>query len=180
MGCAAGTRLAPLSPEYSSRPMRTLALTALLALAIVGCAAPAASLAPPGSNHDEHDPTTERVKEALADAFEMTFEPAGPHHELGKAPDDVQLDLVGVPVEEVVLSLPSRDRSAAVATGLAYLPHLRDLLHGPGPVWEWAAEELACREDADASCNDSISQGNLTARFTEQDQDYIVLVVTRE
>jgi hypothetical protein len=160
--------------------MRMCLLTGLLALALVACAAPAASLAPAASDHGEHDAAAERLKEALADAFEMTFEPAGPHHELGTAPDDVELDLVGVPVEEVILSLPSRDRSAAVATGLAYLPHLRDLLHGPGPVWDWAAEALACREDADASCNASTSQGNLAARFTEQDKDYIVLVITRE
>ena len=160
--------------------MRTRFLAGVLALAIGGCASPAASMAPPASDHAAHDPAAERVKEALADAFDMTFEPAGPHHELGTAPDDVELDLVGVPVEEIILSLPSRDRSAAVATGAAYLPHLRDLLHGPDPVWDWVADELACREDEDARCNVSTSQGNLTARFTEQDQDYIVLVVTRE
>jgi hypothetical protein len=149
-------------------------------LTIAGCATPASSLPPPASDHAAHDAAAERVKEALADAFEMTFEPAGPHHELGTAPDDVELDLVGVPVEEIILSLPSRDRSLAVATGLAYLPHLRDLLHGPGPVWDWVADELACREDEEASCNVSTTQGNLTARFTEQDQNFIVLVVTRE
>jgi hypothetical protein len=155
-------------------------LIGLLALAISGCAAPAVSLAPPASDHGEHDAATERVKEALADAFGMAFEPAGPHHELGTTRDDVQLDLVGVPVEEIVLSLPSRDRPAAVAAGLAYLPHLRDLLHGPDPVWDWMAEALACREDADASCNVSTSQGNLGARFSEGGRDYIVLVITRD
>jgi len=160
--------------------MPTRLLMSVLALAIGGCAAPAVSLAPPASDHGAHGAATERVKGALADAFAMTFEPAGPHHELGTAADDVELDLVGVPVDEVILSLPGNDRSLAVATGLAYLPHLRDLLYGPGPVWDWVAEALACREDRDASCNLSVSQGNLTARFTEQDQDYIVLVITRE
>lgn len=154
-------------------------LVVVLALAIAACASPATSVVPTASDHGQHDPAVERVKEALADEFEMTFEPAGPHHELGTAPDDIELDLVGVPVEEVILSLPARDRPAAVAAGLAYLPHLRDLLHGPGPVWDWIAEELACREDADARCNVSTSQGNLSARFTEQDQGYIVLVITR-
>ena len=160
--------------------MWTRFLIGVLALSIAGCASPASSLTPPATDHAAHDAAAERLKDALADAFDMTFEPAGPHHELGTAPDDVELDLVGVPVEEVILSLPSRDRSAAVASGLAYLPHLRDLLHGPGPVWDWVADELACRRDQDASCNVSTSQGNLTARFTEQDQDYIVLVVTLE
>jgi hypothetical protein len=160
--------------------MGTRFLIAVLAVTIAGCATPAASLPPPASDHAAHDAATERLKEALADAFDMSFEPAGPHHELGTAPDDVELDLVGVPVEEVILSLPSRDRSAAVATGLAYLPHLRGLLHGPDPVWDWVVDELACREDEDASCNVSTSQGNLTARFTDQDEDFIVLVLTRE
>jgi hypothetical protein len=85
-----------------------------------------------------------------------------------------------VPVEEVILSLPARDRSAAVATGLTYLPHLRDLLHGPGPVWDWIAEELACREDTDARCNVATTQGNVSARFTDQDRGDIVLVLTRD
>lgn len=180
MGCAVGTPLAPLSAGCSNRPMRTGVLTGLLALAVAACAAPATSVAPRASDHGEHGAAIERVKETLADEFGMTFEPAGPHHEQGTTADDVELDLVGVPVEEIVLSLPSRDRSAAVATGLAYLPHLRDLLHGPGPVWDWMADELACREDADASCNVSTSQGILAARFTEEDRDYIVLVITRE
>ena len=180
MGCAAGTPLAPLSMACSNRRMRTRFVIGALALAVSGCAAPATSLAPPASDHGEHDPATERVKQSLSDEFEMTFEPAGPHHELGTAPDGVELDLVGVPVEEIILSVPARDRSAAVATGLVYLPHLRDLLHGPGPVWDWIAEELACHEDPDASCNVSTAQGNLTAEFPEQDDEFIVLVITRE
>jgi hypothetical protein len=155
-------------------------LIGVLALAVSACAAPATSLAPSASDHGEHDPAAERVKEALADEFGMTFEPAGPHHELGMAPDGVELDLVGVPVEETILSLPSRDRSAAVVSGLAYLPHLRGLLHGPGPVWDWIAEALDCREEAEASCNVMTSQGNLTARFTDQDEDFVVLVITRD
>jgi hypothetical protein len=159
-------------------PKRSLVF--VLALAITACATPATSVVPSASDHGEHDPALERVKEALADEFEMTFEPAGPHHELGTAPDGVELDLVGVPVEEVILSLPARDRSDAVAAGMTYLPHLRDLLHGPGPVWDWIAEELACREDPNASCNVSTSQGNVSARFTEQDRGYIVLAITRD
>jgi hypothetical protein len=160
--------------------MRTRLPISALALAIAGCAAPAASLAPPASDHGEHDPQADRVKEELADAFGMSFEPAGPHHELGTAPDGVELDLVGVPVEEVVLSLPGDDRAAAVEAGLAYLPHLRDLLHGPDPVWDWVADELACRQSADARCNVSTSRGNLTARFPEEGREYIVLVITQE
>lgn len=159
--------------------MRTRFTIGLLVLAITGCATPATSLAPPASDHTGHDAAAERAKDALAEAFGMSFEPAGPYHELGTAPDGVELDLIGVPVEEVVLSLPSDDRAAAVVAGLAYLPHLRDMLHGPGPVWDWLADELACRRSAGARCNVSVSRGNLTARFTDDGQDYIVLAITR-
>ncbi|HYM51938.1 MAG TPA: hypothetical protein VEW45_00455 [Candidatus Dormibacteraeota bacterium] len=160
--------------------MQARHLVGALALALSGCISPSVSLAPTSSGHSAHDPLAEEVKTGLADAFAMSFEPAGPHHELGTAPDGVQLDLVGVPVEEVVLSLPSEDRSAAVETGLAYLPHLRQLLDGPDAVWDWTAEALACREDLGADCEMSFAQGNLTAHFTDGGEDFLVLVITRE
>ena len=159
------------------RRPRAASATLLLALLAAGCGPPAQSATPVASRHT--DPTTERVKAELTSAFNMSFEPAGPHHELGKAPDGVQLDLVGVPPEELVLSLPAGERAAAVASGLAYLPHLRDLLHGADPVWDWTAAMLACRREAGASCDNERSQGNLTARFPDDDPDYIVLVITR-
>jgi hypothetical protein len=156
--------------------MRTWLLVGALALAVAGCSSP---LATP-SDHAAHDPLAEQVKAALADAFGMSFEPAGPHHELGTGPDRVQLDLIGVPVEEVVLSLPSEDPSAAAQTGLAYLPNLRDLLDGPDSVWDWVADGLGCREVRGADCESSISQDNLTARFTDGGPEFLVLVITRD
>jgi hypothetical protein len=159
------------------RPLRLLILLLLLA----GCGGTSfTSDGSPGattvtSHHS--DPAAERVKAALSDAFGMTFEPAGPHHELGKAPDGVQLDLVGVPVEEVVLSLPLVDRDAAADTGLGYLPHLRNLLHGADRVWDWVAAMLACRRDAAAACDDTFAQGNLEAHFTGDEVAYVVLVI---
>jgi hypothetical protein len=158
-------RLAPTWP--------VLVLLVLLA----GCATPVPSATSAASRHV--DPATERIKAELASAFGMSFEPAGPHHELGTAPDGVQLDLVGVPPEEVILSLPASDRSAAAETGLDYLPYLRDLLHGADPVWDWAAAMLACRRAVDRSCDGEESQGNLVARFPDNDPDYIILVVSR-
>ncbi|HEX6139982.1 MAG TPA: hypothetical protein VF013_05885 [Candidatus Limnocylindria bacterium] len=147
----------------------------LLAVLLAACSPATPTSSAIASHHA--DPQAERVKSALADEFGMAFEPAGPHHELGKADDGVQLDLVGVPVEEVVLSLPADDREVAVATGLAYLPHLRDLLHGADPVWDAVAASLACRRDAAADCPGDFAQGNLEARFTGDETEYLVLVI---
>lgn len=152
--------------------MRTLTL--LVALLLTACAA-TPSPTPAASAHAQHDPQIERVKSALGDAFDMTFEPAGPHHEVGRAPDAVELDLVGVPIEEVVLSIPRNEPEL----GIGYLPHLRELLRGPAPVWAWMEEGLTCRRAEPAVCGPEISRGNLTARFTEEDRTYIVLVIAR-
>ncbi|MGH2454666.1 MAG: hypothetical protein ACRDHD_00180 [Candidatus Limnocylindria bacterium] len=142
-------------------------------LVLAGCLTAAPSPAADGS-HAGHDPQAERVKAALGEGFGMTFEPAGPHHELGRAEDGVELDLVGVPVEQVVLSLPSDQ----VAVGLGYLPHLRDLLHGPDVVYDRAAAMLACRELAERTCDERFAQGNVEARVTEA-AGFVVLTLTR-
>jgi hypothetical protein len=152
--------------------MRTLTL--LVALLLTACAA-TPSPSPAASAHAQHDPQIERAKAALGDAFDMTFEPAGPHHEIGRAPDAVELDLVGVPIEEVVLSIPRNEPER----GIRYLPHLRELLRGPAPLWAWMEDGLTCRRDEPAVCAPEIARGNLTARFTEEDRTYIVLVIAR-
>jgi hypothetical protein len=149
-------------------------LTLLLALLLTACTA-TPSPSPSASGHAQHDPQLERVKAALGVAFDMTFEPAGPHHEIGRAPDAVELDLVGVPVEEVVLSVPRNEPEL----GIRYLPHLREVLRGPAPLWAWMEDGLTCRRDERAACQPEISQGNLTARFTVGDRTYIVLVISR-
>ncbi len=152
--------------------MRALPLLAVLLLAACGGATPSQ---PAGGTHGAHDPQTERVKSALAEEFDMAFEPAGPHHELGEAPDGVEMDLVGEPVEQVVLSVPEDD----VEAGLAYLPHLRDLLHGPARVYEWAADALGCRAAGDGGCEDRFEQGNLEARFSDGGPGFVVLNLSR-
>ena len=151
--------------------MRPLLFVAGLLLA--GCAG-TLSASPTATTHAAHDPQLERFKAALGDAFGMTFAPAGPHHEIGRAPDAIELDLVGVPVEEGVLSVPRIEPELAIA----YLPHLRDLLHGPAPLWRWIEEGLTCRRDTSV-CEPVMSQGNLMARFTEGDPAYVVLVIAR-
>jgi hypothetical protein len=130
---------------------------------------------PAASPHAAHDPQLERVSAALAAELGMQFEPAGPHHVLGTAPDGVELDLVGVPVEEVVLSVPIDDPTS----GLTYLPHIRELLHGPDPVYDWTAAMLTCRTDAAADCETRREQGNLAAEFTSEGPEYVVVSLSR-
>jgi hypothetical protein len=159
----------------------------MLAAVLAGCGGPVASATPtptPAASH-HGDPGAEPTKAALSAAFGMAFEPAGPHHELGRTAGGVELDLVGVPVEQLVLSVPidkdgEEGRDAAADAALAFLPHLRDLLHGPDPVWDWAAAMIACRRDAERSCDEARSQGNLEVRFPDDDPGYLVLVVTRD
>jgi hypothetical protein len=132
----------------------------------------------PGSSaasHAVHDPVGDRVRAELASELGVEFEPAGPHHVIGRAADGTELDLIGVPVEEVVLSVPAGDPEA----GQAYLPYLRDLLHGPDRVYDWIAAMLACRAEPDRSCDDQFTQGNLEARFSDGGPDYEVVTLTR-
>jgi hypothetical protein len=149
--------------------MRPLQLGVLLLL-LAGCA----TSSPPLNTHAAHDPQTERVKASLADGFGMRFESAGPHHELGKTDDGVQLDLVGVPVEQVVLSVPDDDAAA----GEAFISHIRDLLHGPRRVYEWAEDTLACHAADEGGCEQRFEQGNLEARVTSEG-GFVVLTMSR-
>lgn len=150
--------------------MRGLPL--LLVVALGGCAL----AAPPTPGHGAHDPQTDRVIAALDAELGMTFEPAGPHHRLGRAPDGTELDLVGAPVEQVILSVPADDPEA----GLAYLPHLRDLLHGPDSVYDWVAAMLACRSDPARACAESFGEDVLAARFSDGGPDFVVVSIERQ
>jgi hypothetical protein len=147
-------------------------LLALGPMLLVACAQ---SASPAASSHAGHDPQADRVRAALETEMGMTFEAAGPHHEVGSAPDGVELDLVGVPIEQVVLSLPADDPEA----GLDYLPHIRDLLHGPDRVYDWVAAMLACRTDASRRCEADFAQGNLRAEFTSEGPDFVVVAISR-
>lgn len=157
---------------------------AILAIALLACAGPALSpseSSSPSAAAHSHDPLADSVKADLTDAFGMTFASAGPHHEIGRAPDGVELDLVGLPVEEIVLSLPTADLAAAMAAGRAYLPYLRELLGGPTSAWGWVSDQLACRADAAATCEQRLTRAHLSARFTaDSGEGFVVLVVSVE
>jgi len=101
-----------------------------LALLLGACGAPAASSSP-SARADHLDPVAEMVKAELSRDLAMSFEPAGPHHTLGKAPNGVQLDLVGVPTEEVVLSIPAGEPGRVAGLASPYLPYLQRLLVTP-------------------------------------------------
>jgi len=162
------------------RPMRpTVGIGVALALAMAACTGPVPSVTPVASH--AHDPQADRVMAELGAQQGMAFEPAGPHHLLGTAPDGAQLDLVGVPVEQVVLSIPSGDPGRLAEAATPFLPHLRDLVQGPTPLWEWVAQGLLCRQvpERAAACQASRSQGNVTATFSDGGPDFVVLSVTR-
>jgi hypothetical protein len=154
------------------RPAARIAAAAGLGMLLAACA-PGAS--PGAATHVAHDPVGDRVRAELAAELSVEWEPAGPHHTLGRAEDGTEIDLIGVPVEEVVLSVPASDPER----GLAYLPHVRDLLHGPDRVYDWVAAMLACRADATRGCEDAFEQGNLEARFSDGGPDYEVVTVSR-
>ncbi|MDH4334644.1 MAG: hypothetical protein OEW24_05205 [Chloroflexota bacterium] len=164
--------------------MRRRAVVTLLAVTLVACAAPVVSPSESPSSSaaaHSHDSPVAAVKADLTDIFGMTFSPAGPHHEIGRAPNGVELDLVGVPVEEIVLSLPTADRVGAIAAGRGYVPYLAELLGGPTSAWDWVRDQLECRADTAATCGQRLARAHLAARFTaDGGEDYVVLVVTVE
>jgi hypothetical protein len=170
------------------REVASIALLLALAVPLTGCGAtPALSTAPPTSTsadpHAGHsDPLADAVRQQLTQTFDMTFESAGPHHTLGKAPDGVQLDLVGVPVVQVVLSVPGHDPATVKQDAepyLDYLPRLlgegadqsigRDLLLESMTTWD-GSTELDKRRSADG----------FEARLTSTSNPaYVVLSVAR-
>jgi hypothetical protein len=109
-----------------SRVLRAAVLLAA-ATALGGCAAPAApsgspvpSTAPPSGATFTPVPATPSASptlflgaaaasaaSGLTSATGMAFGSAGPHHVVGRAPDGVQLDIVGSPATQVVLNVPA-------------------------------------------------------------------------
>ena len=154
------------------RPAARIAAAAGLGILLVACRGGAS---PSATSHEAHDPAGERVRAELAAVLGVEWEPAGPHHVLGRAEDGTEIDLIGVPAEEVVLSVPADEPER----GLDYLPHVRDLLHGPDRVYDWVAAMLACRADSARACAEAFAQGNLEARFSDGGPDYEVVTISR-
>lgn len=154
---------------------------AVVMLVVVACEpAPTSVLGSPAATEHgaAHDQQLDRTVAALETDHGMTFEPSGPHHVTGTDPDGNQLDLVGVPVEQVVLTVWADEH--ALETAQAYLPYARDLLNGPGPVWTWLEDAFACRAAGVSGCDTVEQQGPLSARFTDEGPDYWVVAISRD
>ena len=150
-----------------------------LVLASIGCTPAPVVVVPSGSTHVAHDPQLDRARAALeSDGF--AFEPAGPHHVVGTDTDGTQVDLVGVPVEQVVITVDASDGAAALVAAQRLLPHARDLLHGPRRVWDWTDDAFACRASGAGGCEERITQGGLSATFTDNGPEYWVLAISRD
>lgn len=150
-----------------------------LVLASVGCTPAPVVVVPSESGHAAHDPQLDRVRAQL-EAEGLVFEAAGPHHEVGTDATGNQLDLVGVPVEQVVITVAAADPAEALVAARRYLPYARDLLHGPRRVWDWADEAFSCRASGAAGCDTRVAQGALSATFTDDGPDYWVLAISRD
>lgn len=154
---------------------RRLLATGLGAVLLAACSATTPEASPSPTPAATHDPRTTAVLAALGEELGVEFQSAGPHHLLGRAPNGVELDVLGNPVEQAILSVPAADPEL----GSAYLDHLRDLLRGPSRVYDWVASGLACRAASGPSCEQQFEQGNVLARFTDGGPDYVVVSITR-
>jgi hypothetical protein len=154
----------------------------MIALVLVACSPAPILVLPSGAatSHEAHDPALARAEEALTDARGMTFAAAGPHHVVGTDRAGNQLDFIGVPVEEVVVTLGAADATAALTIADAYLPIARDLLGGPGSLWSWVRDGLACRAASRGGCEAATAEGGLSARFTDDGPEYWVVAVSRD
>lgn len=154
-----------------------------LAIAIVGCACNTAPASTDAGEHSGHVPdrATETIKAELTEKFGMTFAPAGPHHELGTAGNGVQLDLVGVPPEEVVLSVPADQPGRVGELAAPYLPYLQQLLVTQRAIGADLLNESLATWDGEAILDKERSADGVTAHLSStRDPAYLVLDVHRD
>jgi hypothetical protein len=150
-----------------------------LVLVLAGCGPVPVMVVPSGSARAAHDPQLDRARAALeADGF--AFEPAGPHHVVGTDAGGNQVDLVGIPVEQVVITVDASDEAAGLVAARRLLPHARDLLHGPRRIWDWADAAFACRAAGARDCEERVAQGGLSATFTDDGPEFWVVAISRD
>jgi hypothetical protein len=157
--------------------------TLLLVTILTACSAPTTERSAAPSTHEGHaaDPATDAIKAELGERFGMTFASAGPHHELGKAQNGVQLDLVGVPPEQVILSVPSDEPGRVEQLAAPYLPYLPRLLNEPRSIGADLLNESLATWDGAQLLDKQRSADGITARLTStNDPAYIVLDVHRD
>ncbi len=156
-------------------------VTLLLVVGLAGCGTPATSGS--ASDHAGHvvDPATERIKGELTQKFGMGFASAGPHHELGTAGNGVQLDVVGVPPEQVVLSVPADEPGRVEELAAPYLPYLPRLLNAQRSIGADLLNESLASWDGGQLLDKQRSADGVTAHLTStHDPAYVVLDVHRD
>ena len=161
---------------------RRRAAALALILFLSACGTPSTGPTPPGS-HEGHaaDPATDVVKAELGEKLGMTFASAGPHHELGKAKNGVQLDLVGVPAEQVVLSVPADEPGRIEDLAAPYLPYLPRLLGSQRNIGADLLNESLAAWDGEQTLDKKRSAEGITAHLTStNDPAYVVLDVHRD
>lgn len=161
--------------------MQRTAAFSLVALALITSACGGPTVSASAADHVGHlDPAGDAAQTELTQHLAMTFAPAGPHHTLGKAPNGVQLDLVGVPTEEVVLSVPASEPGRIEELASPYLPYLQRLLVTSSTVGpELLLESLATWDGATPLKATRVG-GGISAQITSGGEPpYVVLAVHR-
>jgi hypothetical protein len=155
----------------------SVAVAALLATVVVACQA--VGRPPPAPLHTPHatlHPQLVELEATLTDRFGMRFANAGPHHRLGKA-GGVEVDLVGAPIEEVVVSLPLDEAHDLSETLTAYLRPIEEALgRGEGLV-AWTAETLRGWDRHRPLHAEAAIDGLSVRMTTSEDPSFLVLVV---
>jgi hypothetical protein len=153
----------------------------LLIAALAACAAPpppTATSQPSVAAHDGHDPALEALQSELS-SLGLRFEPAGPHHVLGAGTNGIEVDLVGIPLEEAVLSIPAAEPDAVRETAEPYLAPIERALEAPAALDGWLGEQLASW-DGRTELRADEEFGDLRARLrSTADPPYVVQTLTR-
>ena len=163
------------------RDLRLGTFSIALVVIVTACTPTVAS--PSIESHGGHVPdlATDAIKAELGERFGMTFASAGPHHKLGKAQNGVQLDLVGVPPEQVILSVPSDEPGRVEELAGPYLPYLARLLNEQRSIGADLLNETLAAWDGKQLLDKQRSANGITARLTSTDDPaYIVLDVHRD
>lgn len=162
--------------------------TALLVIALAACTAQALPTTPtatatappsaPAASHGGHDAARDALHTELT-GLGLTFEPAGPHHVLGVAADGVEVDLVGIPLEEAVLSIPANQPDAVREAAEPYLAPIADALGATAALDGWLTDQLnAWNGTTELRAEETF--GDLGARLrSTSDPAYVVLTITR-
>jgi hypothetical protein len=158
---------------------RTINLAVVLSLLVACQTAPT----PTGTPHLGHeaDPATDAIKAELTQRLGMTFSSAGPHHQLGRSGNGVQLDLVGVPPQQVILSVPAGEPGRIAALASPYLPYLPRLLATQRNIGADLLNESLLSWDGRTVLDKQRSADGISAHLTSTtDPAYVVLDVHRD